>query len=80
MKTSVPGAPAARRIEVNVRDLDQLFNTMDPSPFHEKDLDHDAEEFIVGWAQELPLRDPVELRVYVGSPTPTDRSDPDPAD
>jgi hypothetical protein len=25
---------------------------MEPSPFHEKDLDHDAEEFIVSWAQE----------------------------
>jgi hypothetical protein len=27
---------------------------MDPSPFHERDLDDDAEEFIVGWAQEFP--------------------------
>ena len=33
-------------IEVNLRDVNQLFNTMDPSPFHERDLDSDAEEFI----------------------------------
>ncbi len=38
---------------------------MDPSPFHEKDLDDDAEEFIVGWAQEFPLHDPVSLLVHV---------------
>jgi hypothetical protein len=38
---------------------------MDPSPFHEKDLDHDAEEFIVSWAQEFPLREPVSLVVHV---------------
>lgn len=38
---------------------------MDPSPFHERDLDHDAEEFIVGWAREFPRRDPVSLVVHV---------------
>ena len=38
---------------------------MDPSPFQEKDLDNDAEEFIVGWAQEFPRRDPVSLVVHV---------------
>ena len=34
-------------IEVKLTELNQLFNSMDPSPFHERDLDHDAEEFIV---------------------------------
>lgn len=38
---------------------------MDPSPFHEKDLDHDAEEFIVSWAQEYPSRDPLRLIIHV---------------
>jgi hypothetical protein len=38
---------------------------MDPSPFHERDLDDDAEEFIVGWAQEFPRRDPVSLVLHV---------------
>ena len=38
---------------------------MDPSPFHEKDLDHDAEEFIVGWAREFPRHDPLSLIVHV---------------
>ena len=30
---------------------------MDPSPFHEKDLDHDLEEFMVSWAKEYPLHE-----------------------
>ena len=38
---------------------------MDPSPFHERDLDDDAEEFIVSWAQEFPRRDPVSLVIHV---------------
>jgi len=59
------GAPLPHRIELNLRDVNQLFNTMDPSPFHEKDLDHDAEEFIIGWAREFPLRAPVELVVHL---------------
>ncbi len=37
----------ANRIEVKLQEFEQLFNTIDPSPFHEKDLDHDLEEFIV---------------------------------
>lgn len=54
-----------RQIELNLRDMDQLFNTMDPSPFHEKDLDHDAEEFILSWAQEFHRHEPVELVIYL---------------
>jgi hypothetical protein len=34
--------------------LKQLFNAIDPSPFRDKDLDPKAEEFIVGWAKNLP--------------------------
>lgn len=39
----------SRSISVKLRDINQLFNSMDPSPFIEKDLDDKAEEFIVGW-------------------------------
>jgi hypothetical protein len=38
---------------------------MDPSPFQEKDLDHDAEEFIVSWAQEFHRHEPIDLIVYL---------------
>jgi hypothetical protein len=39
-------------IEIKLQEFEQLFNTIDPSPFHEKDLDHDLEEFIESWAKE----------------------------
>jgi len=52
-------------ISLKLRDMNQLFNSMDPSPFIEKDLDDDAEEFIVSWAQEFPHNAPVKLRIYL---------------
>src|SRR5215470_5554799 len=61
------------RIEVFVDQIEQLFNSMDPSPFQERDLDDDAQEFIVSWAREFPRRDPVSLIVYVNQlPVPVD--------
>jgi hypothetical protein len=65
-----PGKIATERghlhsIKLKLRDLDQLFNSMDPSPFIEKDLDDKAEEFIVGWAQEFPRDARVGLRVHL---------------
>src|ERR1700723_4540169 len=49
-----PIPPKCSVIEVHVGELKQLFNSIDPSPFRNKDLDPKAEEFIVGWAKELP--------------------------
>jgi hypothetical protein len=63
-----PGRPKPlppHRIELNLREIGQLFNSMDPSPFYEKDLDHDAEEFIESWAQEFPRHEPVTLVVHL---------------
>jgi hypothetical protein len=57
--------PDVHHIELNLRDINQLFNTMDPSPFHEKDLDHDAEEFILSWAEEFHRQEPVDLIVHL---------------
>src|SRR2546423_2424998 len=62
---SAPSPKVEKTIEVNLEDLEQFFNTMDPSPFHEKDLDHDLEEFIVSWATEYPLPDPIRLVVHL---------------
>ena len=55
----------AHLIELNLTDVRRLFNSMDPSPFHDKDLDRDAEEFIVSWSREYPLNEPVTLRVHL---------------
>lgn len=38
---------------------------MDPSPFLEKDLDDDAEEFVVSWAQEFSSDAPIRLRIHL---------------
>jgi hypothetical protein len=56
-------------IEVHVGELTQLFNSIDPSPFREKDLDPAAEEYIVGWANDTHRDAPLELLVYVDRPT-----------
>ena len=64
-ETSAKGAAPPHRIEVNLRDVRQLFNTMDPSPFHDRDLDHDAEEFIVSWAREFPVAEPLVLVLHL---------------
>ena len=58
-------------IEVHVSELTQIFNSLDPSPFHQKDLDDDADEFIVGWAKELPRQTPLALRVHLDKPAVT---------
>ncbi|MBL9152380.1 MAG: hypothetical protein JNK37_07845 [Verrucomicrobiales bacterium] len=52
-------------IELKVSDIHQLFNSMDPSPFHERDLDRDAEQFIVSWAQECPKRSLIRIVVHL---------------
>src|SRR5688572_31966491 len=57
--------PGIHHIELNLQDIEQLFNTMDPSPFHEKDLDDDAAEFIVSWAQEFHRHEPVDLIIHL---------------
>jgi hypothetical protein len=55
-------------IKVYVRELDQLFDSMDPSPFHEKDLDRNAHEYIVGAATEMSAGEPAALLVYLEKP------------
>jgi len=52
-------------IELELKNLGQMFNTLDPSPFHEKDIDADAEEYIVGAAREISLKQPLKLVIYL---------------
>lgn len=52
-------------IEMRLRELAQLFNSLDPSPFYDRDLDTAAEEFIVDWARELPAGREFELVIQV---------------
>lgn len=59
------GNTSGERIEVRVTEVRQLFNSMDPSPFKERDLDPQAEEFILSWAREAPRGARLSLTVHV---------------
>jgi hypothetical protein len=52
-------------IELRVTQPQQLFSSLDPSPFYERDLDQDAEEYIVDSADEYPLNHPLRLVIYL---------------
>ena len=69
---SIPAT--ATKIEINLSRLTQLFNSLDPSPFRERDLDHDAEDYIVGSAEEAPRQHPLAL-VITCQPTSSGRRD-----
>ena len=60
MSANQPGT-----IELQVDQIGQLFNTFDPMPFREKDLDREAEDYIVGWARELPRAQPIRILVHM---------------
>ena len=68
-----PAAGSAREsIEVHVATVQNLFDSLDPAPFRERDLDPKVEQYIVGWARELPPRRPLELVVHLGHPADGD--------
>jgi hypothetical protein len=58
-------------IEVRVANLQQLFNSLDPTPFRKRDLDPEAEAFIAGWARELDGSKPIGLVVHVDEDVPS---------
>lgn len=58
-----PVAPAS--IRLRVQHVNQLFHTLDPFPFRERDLDSGVEEFVVGSARELPGRGPLTVAVHM---------------
>ena len=61
---------AANTMMLRLREISQLFNSMDPSPFIERDLDADAEEFIMSWARELPASRELELVIHLAEAPP----------
>ncbi len=67
-------ALSANHIELRLHDLAQLFNSMDPSPFYDRDLDQAAEAFIVDWARELPAGRDFEIVIHVATPPLPDRA------
>ena len=52
-------------IEMRLRTVMQIFNSLDPSPFHEKDLDPDAEAYITEIVQDFPLAQPMKIVIHL---------------
>ncbi len=50
--------------------LEQLFDSLDPTPFRERDLDPRAEEYIVGWAREQRPGSKLTLRLHLDTDAP----------
>lgn len=59
-------------IALHLRSSAQLFNSFDPSPFTERDLDRDAAEYIVSSARECHASQPLVLRLHLDEATGAD--------
>jgi hypothetical protein len=57
-------------IQVSIHDVRQLFDSIDPSPFRERDLDPGCEELIVSWAREFPPDRPLQIEIRLDREQP----------
>lgn len=62
---TTPGA-TAHELQLYVGELRQLFDSMDPAPFRERDLDPKAAEYIIDSAREASAGAPLALVVQLG--------------
>jgi hypothetical protein len=52
-------------IEIKLSSVAQLFNSFDPAPFHEKELDSAAEHYIVDMVKDFPQKTPFKMNIYL---------------
>jgi hypothetical protein len=52
-------------IDIKIKKINQLFNSLDPSPFLEKDMDDDAFEYIVSSVAEQPKKVKQNIIIYI---------------
>jgi len=64
--------PQVHQIELRIVELAQLFNSMDPTPFHHRDLDRDVEEFLETWALEFAQGSRFRIVVHIEKMPPQD--------
>jgi hypothetical protein len=66
-----PTRPTYRReggdtlVEIRLNEVRQLFHTLDPAPFHEKDLDENAAAYLVEACEEAGSRRPLRMVVHL---------------
>ncbi len=68
------GRHAVHQIEIRIAELSALFNSMDPTPFHHRDLDRDAVEFLESWALEFSQGSHFCIVVHIEKMPPADPS------
>lgn len=52
-------------IDIKLRTADQIFDGRDPAPFHERDLDEDAVEYILAAVQEIPPKASLKMVFWI---------------
>jgi len=52
-------------IELELNSLMQLFDSFDPAPFREREIDLEAEEYIYNAVDEFPLKKSLEIMIYL---------------
>lgn len=64
--SGLDAASSRTELQLYLRETAQLFNSMDPAPFRERDLDPNAEAYIVEWAREAPARARLAMVICLG--------------
>jgi hypothetical protein len=62
-------ATSVQTIELRADKLAHLFDPFDPFPTPTRDLSKSAEDFIVGWARELPPAAPLRIVIHLAEET-----------
>jgi hypothetical protein len=57
--------PPVHQIELRIVKLSELFNSMDPTPFKNRNLDSAAEEFLESWALEFPQDSHFKIIIHI---------------
>ena len=55
----------SHHLDMRLHELTQLFNSMDPTPFHSKALDREAEAFIESWARGFSPKSSLHLTIHL---------------
>jgi hypothetical protein len=52
-------------IEIKLTSVVQLFNSFDPAPFYEKEIDTEAEHYIVDTVRDFPAKTTFKIHIYL---------------
>jgi hypothetical protein len=67
MESAAAHAPGLQVLDLRLAELRQLFNSMDPAPFRERDLDPKATDYIVDWADETPRGQQLAMNLHLSA-------------